>query len=254
MKLLLSFLFLCCGNIVQSQNAFIGTYYGTFNGDNISLSLSSSGGNKVTGSMQDSQNKYVVTGSVNKNSFVGKAEESNLGILFIMTGTLQANVFNALLSFDYLGEKYDMNVAFTKKGVTNQENTTNKSNTIPNKPRDKNVIGTWVKESNYSSGYSSNGSYGAMNTRESMIFYGDGSMADGASSTVVGGSNFSGSSSEAGSSAVPGLYWWTENKKIFLHITEGGKSQQIELGRYYIENGRMLITGTNGEKILLTKM
>lgn len=33
-----------------------------------------------------------------------------------------------------------------------------------------------------------------------------------------------------------------------------GTSQEVDLGKYYIENGRMLITGANGEKLLLTKL
>ncbi len=238
---------------MNAQNVFVGTYEGIFNGDNISLTLISNGANNVVGNMQDSQNKYDVSGTTNNNTFSGQAIEIKLGIQFAMSGTLQSNVFNAILTFDYLGEKHDMNVVFNKKKTRNQAESTNKTVGIPNKPRDGNVVGTWVKESNYSSGYSSNGSYGAMSSRESLVFYADGSMADGGSSTVVGGSNFSGSSSGAGSGVVPGLYWWTENSKIYLHITEGGKSQQLELGRYYIENGRMLITGANGEKILLTK-
>lgn len=236
-----------------AQSAFVGTYDGVFNGDNISLVLTSDGGNNVSGYMQDSQNKYDVTGTISNNSFTGQAIEPKLGLQFAMSGTLQLNVFNAILSFDFLGEKHDMGVIFNKRKTTNQTVTPNKTAKIPSKPRDGNVVGTWVKESNYSSGYSSNGSYGAMNTRESLVFYADGSMADGGSSAVVGGSNFSGSSSGAGSGVVPGLYWWTENSKIYLNITEGGNSQQLELGKYYIENGRMLITGANGEKILLTK-
>lgn len=238
---------------IKAQNPFIGTFDGVFNGDNITLSLGSTGGNNVLGTMQDSQNKYSVTGTVDKKSFVGQAVEANLGILFSMVGTLEGNVFNAILTFDFLGEKHDMNVMFNKNVGTYQKEAPKSTVNIPNKPRDKNVIGTWVKESNYSSGYGSNGSYGAMNTRESMVFHADGSMADGGSSTVVGGSNFSGSSSGSGNGVVPGVYWWTENNKIYLHITEGGKSQQVELGRYFIENGRMLITSNNGKKILLTK-
>jgi len=253
MKFYLISIFLLVLGIMNAQNAFIGTYEGIFNGDNISLILMSDGGDKIFGTMQDSQNKYVVSGDVFKNDFVGQAVEASLGITFSMTGVLIGNVFNTILTFEYLGEKHAMKVALNKKDSANQNNMPNESIKIPNKPRDGNVVGIWVKENNYSSGYSSNGSYGAMNTRESMIFYADGSMADGGSASVVGGSNFSGSSSAAGSGVVPGLYWWTENSKIFLHITEGEKHQQLELGRYFIENGRMLITSTNGEKILLTK-
>lgn len=245
---------LVLGNLhfIAAQFSFTGNYDGVFNGDQVSLTLIPNEGNQWSGTMQDSQNKYDVTGQTQNNTFSGIAVEANLGITFRMSGVLNEDILNLVLTFDYLGEKHSMDVIFTKRknGDSTQQN--NDLN-IPVKTRDQNVIGTWVKESNYSTGYASNGSYGAMSTRESMVFYADGAMGDGGSSTTVGGSNFSGSSSGAGTGKIPGLYWWTEQNKILLHITENGKSQQLELGRYYIENGRMLITGTNGEKILLTK-
>lgn len=238
----------------SSQSDLIGNYTGVFNGDQVSLSLQSLGNGLVGGTMEDSQNKYEISGKVIKNNFNGTATEPTLGIQFEMKGTLQANIFNVVLIVDFLGEKHNMDVTFTKTQTKSSSPVTKApTNVSATKPKDPNIVGAWVKESNYSSGYSSNNSYGSMSTRESMVFYANGSLGDGGSMTVVGGSDFSGYASGNGKGVIPGVFWWTENNKIWLHITENGKSQEVELGKYYIENGRMLITATNGEKMLLTK-
>ncbi len=41
--------------------------------------------------------------------------------------------------------------------------------------------------------------------------------------------------------------------QIFLQVTDAGKTQNMPLGTFYIEGNNMLITGTTGEKLLLTK-
>jgi hypothetical protein len=247
------FLFICFCHYIQAQSGFVGSYQGVFNGDQVTLTLIGGANNKLTGKMQDSQNIYDVSGLASKNIFTGQAVEKNIGITFDLSGALEGDKLNMILSFEFLGEKQNMDVVFNKIKTSDTKTNTFKSNVVSSKTRDAKVVGTWIKESNYSSGYSSMGSYGAMNTRESMMFFADGSMSDGGSTTVVGGDNFSGSSSGGGKGIIPGLYWWTENNKIFLNISENGKSQDLELGKYYIENGRMLITASNGEKMLLTK-
>jgi len=239
---------------VDSQSSFVGNYEGVFNGDHIVLHLMAGQAGSLKGTMQDSQNKYEVTGNVSKNTFTGTAIEPNLHITFGMKGSLVNNVLETVLTFDFLGEKHDMTVIFTKNTTDNSKQNANISPSIAMKTRDINVIGTWMKEHNYSSGYASNGSYGAMSSRESMVFYADGSMGDGGSTTTVGGSNFSGTTSRQQSGAIPGLFWWTDQNRIKLQITKDGASQEVDLGKYYIENGRMLITGANGEKLLLTKL
>lgn len=35
--------------------------------------------------------------------------------------------------------------------------------------------------------------------------------------------------------------------------TLNGQTQTVDVGKYYIENGKMLITASNGKKVLLTK-
>lgn len=40
---------------------------------------------------------------------------------------------------------------------------------------------------------------------------------------------------------------------FFLIVTVNGRPQTIDDGKYFIENGKMLITVTNGEKVFLSK-
>ncbi|MBC7885212.1 MAG: hypothetical protein H7X99_07040 [Saprospiraceae bacterium] len=252
MKQFFSFLFIMTYYTVFAQSGFDGNYEGVLNGDKVTLSLLTSGTKNVTGKMLDSQNKFNVSGSYIQGTFTGKAIEPDMGVEFAMSGTLSGDIFRVNLGFDYLGEHHNMEVLFNKIISTDQSKKTKSPSAIPDKSRDQRITGTWVKESNYSSGYGSNNTYGFMSSSESMVFFSDGGMADGGSSTVIGGNDFSGKTSSK-EKAIPGLYWWTENNVIYLRITEEGKSQEVALGKYYIENGSMLITGANGEKVLLTK-
>jgi hypothetical protein len=238
--------------IVNCQNSFIGNYEGFFNGDNVSMVLESAGPNLLKGSMNDNHNHYIISATFSKNKLSGMANEATLGIELKMYSVLENNILSTEFVIDILGVQDKMQIEFVKTSLENKSF----SNPIKAKNsslRDSRVVGIWVKEQNYSSGYGSNGTYGSMSSRESMVFNQDGTMSEGENSTVIGGNNYSGTSSSNGGNVVAGLIWRTDNSKIFLMITQDGKTQEVELGKYYIENGRMLITGTNGEKLLLTK-
>ena len=241
--------------VLFSQNSFIGNYQGYLNGDNVSLQLESTKGNALKGIMKDSENTYTVTGTWDKNNFQGRAVEQLLGIEFEMLATLSGSILHTDLTFDLFGLKQKMEIQFQKANTnaTVAVAASDIKNPVSTKSRDPEVIGVWTHETNYSSGYSFNDTYGSMSSRETMVFLSDGRMADGGSSTVIGGSNYSGKSSDQGGNIMAGVFWYTEKNKIYLHITDGGQTQTVELGKYYVENGRMLITGTNGEKLLLTK-
>lgn len=248
---------LCCSvNLIVAQT-FTGSYNGLLNGEKVSLTLENAGGNALKGEMKDSENTYVVNATTTRNTIKGNAVEKVWGIEFELDGVLNGDQLNTTLTIDVLGFKQGMEVLFKKNQSTQPTQTTKPTGQLTNptlsKSRDKNVAGVWVKESNYSSGYGFNDSYGSMSSREAMVFLADGRMADGGSSTVIGGSNYSGKSSDQGGNIIDGVFWYTENSRLFLNITQDGQTQNVELGRYYIENGRMLITAANGEKLLLTK-
>lgn len=115
---------------------------------------------------------------------------------------------------------------------------------------DQNLVGKWVNEQIYNSG--SGDSFFGGTTTQSLIFYADGSLSDGGSSTTVSGSNYYGSSSDKGASpAIPNVSWYAQNQHIFIKDAVSG--QTVDLGKYYIENGALLITGNNGKKLLFRK-
>jgi len=208
--------------------------------------------------MQDSYNTYAVLGTTKSSTFTGTAQENSLGITFAMTALKQGPVLTTKLVFEFLGTQKTMDIVFTQiPAVRTSEQQVSKATStkhpVSGKPHDKNIIGLWSKESNYSSGYGSNGSYGSMSSKESLEFLADGRIATGGSSTVIGGANYTGVATEGGRQIADGWYWYSENSKIFLHITQQGQTQTVALGKYYIENGRMLITAENGVKLLLTR-
>lgn len=236
---------------LSGQNTLTGVYEGKFNGDNITLTLELTGKKDVSGKMKDSANSYDLTGIYQENTLKGVITEKKLGLTFEIDAELKDNELLATLSLDVFGTIEKMEIQLFRVGYKKRDNQI--KNPVSGKSRDNQVSGVWVKESNYSSGYGSNGSYGSMSSSESMVFLSDGRMSDGGSQTVIGGNNYTGESTRQAGNIIPGLFWYTENNKIFLFITENNQTQTVELGKYYIENNHMLITAGNGEKLLLTK-
>ena len=107
-------------------------------------------------------------------------------------------------------------------------------------------MGKWTRQENYNSGYGG----GYMSSESSLVFLADGRVSDGGSRTVVGGSDFSGSSSGGGNGIVEGLTWYTENQKLYLTATENGKTQTECLGKYGFHENAMMITAQDGTKLL----
>jgi len=254
-RLVILLLTLCISYEIFAQNQWTGQYEGLLNGDKVILTLQLSGKNQLSGSMKDSGNNYNVSGTYSDKNFTGKATEVNLGIEFLMESMLNGSELNTTLAIDVFGVIQKIQVLFFKKteGSIQVLPKIKGKNPVANKSKDSGVIGSWVKESNYSSGYSQNNSYGAMNFTETMTFLSDGTMLNGGSNVVVSGNNYTGESSSQVANIIEGLFWYTDGNKIYLHITENNQSQTVELGTYFIENKHMLITGTNGIKMLLSK-
>ncbi|MBK8518104.1 MAG: hypothetical protein IPL55_18015 [Saprospiraceae bacterium] len=241
---------------LTSQSNWAGTYEGVLDRDQVKLTLIKSGKNTLSGNMTDSANKYDVEGIYSGNTFTGSANEKNLGLIFEMVSVLNGNQLQTTLMLDVFGKKEKMEITFIRSGsaITPAKSTkTDEKNVVSGKKRDPQVVGLWVKESNYNSGYGFNDTYGAMSVSEKMEFLADGTMADGGSQTVISGSNYYGTSSSGSKNILQGMNWYTDENKIYLVVTENGQSQTVELGKYFIENSHMLITGSNGEKLLLSK-
>jgi hypothetical protein len=237
----------------MSQNPFVGTFEGTYNGDKVVLTLQNPNGNNLIGKMKDSQQNYEVTAVNNGNAIQGKALEKTLNLTFNLSGVLNNTQLTMQMTLNYNGQTAQFDIVFNKKGGNSPQNVA--SNNINIKfpvgaTHDANVVGMWAKNETYNSGSGDN--FMGANFQQTMIFYADGSVGDGGSSASMSGSNYSGSSSGAGK-ALPGLYWYTIGNQLYLFATQNGQSETVHLGKYYIENGAMLITGTNNVKLLLYK-
>ncbi len=115
---------------------------------------------------------------------------------------------------------------------------------------DPQVVGTWMHETVNSLG--SSGDQTFIQKQELMTFGEDGSLTYGGSKTSVGG-NMSDYSEQAGS-AIPDVVWHSKENCIYLTAKDkSGKQETVKMGKYYIEDGKMLITSDNGTKLVLVK-
>jgi len=234
----------------RAQNIWPGKYEGHLNGEQVTLILEKTPDQVITGTMRDAVNLYVIEANVTGNTLKGTATEKTLGLQFVMDARLMQNTVTAVFSLDVFGTVEKMEVSFVRAPqVTGSAVSGNgkKSNPVSSRPHDARITGTWIKESNYSSGFGDN--YGSMSSKEAMVFKADGTMSSGGSTTVVGGSNFTGSSSGQGGENLADIYWYTTDGRLYLYFAQN--NQTAELGKYYIEDGKMLITASSGEKLLL---
>lgn len=258
MKTHLIFAFLMIFSQIDAQvSAFVGTFKGQLNGDNLTMNLQNNGGNKLTGQLKDSYQTYAVNAAADGTKITGTAVEKTLGLTFVMNGQLSGSQLNLKMTITVLGQSQTSDVTMYKNGATASTAAPAKSNDVKTTAKfpsgathDRNLVGTWKKSETYNSGYGDN--FMGSSFEQSMIFFADGSMADGGSRASMSGSNYSGSS-QGGAQATPNLYWYNIGNQLYLYSTENGANQSVHLGKYYIENGAMLITGTNGKKLLLTK-
>jgi hypothetical protein len=268
-SIVFSFLLL---NFFQMNAQFTGQFSGTINGDNVFIDLAQSG-NIVNGMMRDSKQTYTVTGSANGNLFNGKAIEASLGLTFVLKGQLNGNSLNLDGDLDLYGNiTKAFSAVFSKNGgdntldleeapVTENNNSSPNTNSsssatpseVKNKPIDPQIIGLWREESHYSSGYGENAFHGSSYNFSS--FNPDHTISQGGSQTTISGSNYSGNSGQSGLAIVPNIWYYTSGKKVMAYIFNNGQYITVEMGSYYIENGKMLFTQANtGTKLFYTKM
>ncbi|MEZ4888131.1 MAG: hypothetical protein R3E32_25610 [Chitinophagales bacterium] len=251
--LFISIVFLVMNVPLFAQTEFIGTYYGQINGDNAELVLQSAGTNALQGTMKDSQQNYAVSATTSGNKLTGKAVENQLGIIFILDGTLDNNQLSTTMTVEVLGNTQTIYIDFMKQGSASTMPTVAKNEkiTLPdNAQHNSSLVGVWSKEEYYNSGFGDNYMGGSFS--QSLVFYADGSAADGGSSAGISGSNYSGNS-QSGVQALPNIMWYNIGNQLYLMANQNGKTETIHLGRYFIERNKLLITGANGNEILLTK-
>lgn len=237
---------------LMSQD-FKGTWAGTFNGAAVSLSLEPNGAPSAwKGTLDDGSNQYTVAATSAGNQLTGTATEPNFGLSFKLSGALQGTTLTLKLAL--LG--IEQTVVLTKIGgasaaASASESPVSQPKLPKNAQHDPVLVGVWAKEENYNSGAAYGGGY--YSTTSLLAFNADGSLSDLGGQTMVGGGDFSGNSQSAGAGKVPGVAWYTENHNLYLVATDGTQTQTQKLGRYYIENGAMLITADDGSKHLFHK-
>lgn len=230
--------------------------------DHVELSLTSNSNNRYVGKMYDSKQTYSVDIQTTGKQFEGTAVESSLNITFQINGQLIGKTMNMTMAFSFLGEsatqslvlnKIDNNSNSSQTAEHSKPNTSNNGLKAPSgAQRDANLVGKWQQSETYSSGYGSDSFFGT--TVNNIIFLADGGLSDGGSQATMSGSSYYGNTGTSAPQKIPNVIWYTLNSHIFLIATENGQTQTVDLGKYYIENGKILITGNNGKKVLLTKV
>jgi hypothetical protein len=247
-------LLLCQPFIVLAQWA--GDYKGTLQGEAVTLQLKEISNNHLSGILKDGYNDFQISAVSSGNSMTGTAIESQTGIKFDLSGVLIDTRLDILMSIEVLGQRSDIKATLYKQNVAN--GTTLVQNTHYNQVKfpsdaqhDPAIVGLWSQNETYNSGYGD--SFMGGNFSQSMYFLEDGRLAEGGSSASISGSNYSGKSIDNQVNTVEGIYWFNRSNQLYLLTYESGKPQEVHLGKYYIESNHMLITGVNGDRLLLVK-
>ncbi len=259
MKSILFLVLLISVNVSNAQmpETLEGQYRSSYNGDVIRLSLKQQTPLSYNGQMNDSYQQYDVTLLRDDNKVTGSATEKSMGLIFNLTGTVLPLQLNLIFKITLEGVENSMDLTFEKLSDDADEPSTLQRDPIAKiqfpegATHPEALIGTWAKEELYQSGAGDN--YMGAGFSESMTFLPGGQLADAGSEAYISGNQYSGQSSSQGLNIIPGVSWFTVGNQLYLKASENGMEETYHLGKYYIENGHLLITSTNGEKLLLTK-
>ena len=248
---------LLSGSTIFSQ--WQGIYTGNVLGDNVTMQLEDKGNNEITGWMKDSQQQYTIAGTKQGESLVANAVETTYNLNFVLTGTMRDTLADFVLSFEYNGEKSSNPFTLKKQADSNnfeikgeESISINQHQSIPKgATRDQNLVGKWTKNETYQSGYGDGSMSG--NITSSLILLSDGSLGNGGSNATMSGENYYGSSGSSQVAIIPNVTWYTIGNQLYLSAIENGKTQEALLGQYYVEDNKLLITGSNGVKIFMTR-
>jgi hypothetical protein len=243
--------------MINSQQSFEGKYNGHMDNDDIHLQLNEDKKNEYSGKMTDSQQNYVVKAKSNGNNLTGTATETQLGLVFKISGGWQDLKLKLKLEIEGLPD--NMEILFEKESQSpdpKQNKPEKKNNQITefkfpkDATHDPMLIGAWTKNENYNSGFGDN--YMGASYSETLVLFENGTVGDGGSQATMSGNNYLGQS-ESGFKALPGVFWYNINNQLYISAIQDGKTETQHLGKYYIENNNMLITSTNGNKTLLSR-
>lgn len=228
-----------------------GDYYGTVNGDNVRITLVQNG-SEITGEMQDSQQTYALQGNVAGAEFTGTATESTYQLSFGLNAYMNGEMLECNLIVEMNGERSEVPFLMQKQG----SNTVNPSAgaSIPF-PKDATfpvaLTGFWTQHESYNSGSGDN--FMGANFSQTMTFHPDGTLSEGGTNASMSGADYSGQSEGAGAGKLEGLGWYAVENNFYLIVFHEGKWLPVNVGTWYAENNNLLITGSGGEKLLLSR-
>ncbi len=228
-----------------------GDYRGMLSGEPVALQLQQDG-HRITGTLSDTTYSYELEASVQGQRLSGRAIQPELGLVVMLDGPIRAEGLDLNISLTLLGQTATERVWFSRRDSargSNREQATDSPRAAPSGQRDPAMIGHWVHEELYNSG--SGADFMGTSSTQSMVLLADGRIANGGSAVHMGGSNYSGYSSDAGGDVVAGASWSTRDQHLWF--SEDATGQQVDLGRYFVENGRLLLTGNNGKRMLFTR-
>ena len=252
----LTLLFCALMSITTSMAQWSGTYYGTVNGDNVMMTLKQVE-NSVTGTMKDSYQHFDISGTVSGETFTGIATEHSLQLEFQLNALKKGDLLDCKLSIEVLGNTSETPFTVQKEAEKSNESiakSTAVTSAIPfpsGATFPSALVGKWTQNESYNSGSGDN--FMGANFSQSMTFYNDGTLSEGGSSASMSGSNYSNQSSGGGSGKLDGVGWYAKQKNFYLIVFNNGAWQSVHVGTWYAENNHLLITSTNGEKLLLSK-
>ena len=247
----LLYIFLILGIELSAQWA--GTYEGSLNGDIITMKLSQQG-DRVTGVMKDSYQTYDIVAIIAGDRLAGDAKEVSLGVTLTLLAERQDHRLSCKLIMDVLGLTQEQAFEVYKKDAVTATASIRVTANIPFPSAatfPSALAGAWTKSETYNSGYGSD--FMGANFSQSLSFNPDGTLSEGGNSASISGANYSGRSSDLGGGLIEGMGWYAVGDQLYLMIYDSGRWQQALLGKWYAEDGKLLITATSGEKLLLSR-
>lgn len=221
-------------------------------GEPIALTLSGRDG-AVTGTLVDNAYAYRVTAEIDDGRLVGHADQDTLGLRVGLNGDLRADGVALEIHLSFLGAEASEQIWLARSGsaAPAMSEGMHRGQATPAAPaeRDPALVGHWIHEEIYNSGSGAN--FLGTSSRQGWILRADGGVADGGSAVSMSGDGYLGQSSDGGSGVVSGVTWFSRGQHLWLHYAADG--QIVDLGRYYAEPGRMMITAENGRRTLFTR-
>ncbi len=236
----------------ENNNPLEGNYTTIVEGSKVSLNIKVNNQDEVSGVMEDGINTYQLKAFISEQGFSGVLEELNEGIEMILSGIIIGNSLQLDLQMTSPVKAEPFSLTFQKVGSTVEESQKSTQKTEKSKERDPRLVGVWVYEQIYNSGYGYEGA--SMNYYETLVFLEDGRVFSGESGVQVSGSYFSGSSSGPSSSPTDEFWHTKDNRMLFDSPDENGNLVTTDAGRYFIDDQyRMMVTADNGSKRLWVK-